>query len=64
TSVNGQTIFSGMLYAGSSMHWTEKQAVNLLLGNPSGVRVSVNGKNPVPPGSVSAVTLNLRAGKA
>jgi cytoskeletal protein RodZ len=64
TSVSGQTIFSGMLYAGSSMHWTEKQAVSMVLGNPSGVQVSVNGRNPVPAGSVNVVTLNLQAGKA
>ena len=35
------------------MHWTEKQAVNLMLGNPGGVSLTVNGKNPVPAGPPS-----------
>ncbi len=64
TTVQGKTIFSGVVYAGSSMHWTESQAVSMVLGNPSGVQVSVNGKNPVPPGQVSTITLSLSAGKA
>ena len=53
-----------MVYAGNSMNWTERHAVTMVLGNPSGVKVLVNGKNPVPQGSVSMVTLSLRAGQA
>jgi hypothetical protein len=64
TSVHGATLFSGMVYAGNSMNWTERHAVTMVLGNPSGVKVLVNGKNPVPRGSVSMVTLSLRAGQA
>jgi cytoskeletal protein RodZ len=60
----GRILFSGTVYAGSSMTWTERHAVVLILGNPTGVRVRVNGKNPVPPGSVSAVTLHLRPRRA
>jgi len=56
----GRTLFSGMVYAGSSMTWTERHAVVMVLGNPAGVRVRVNGRNPVPPGSASTVTLDLR----
>jgi cytoskeletal protein RodZ len=63
TSTSGATLFSGMVYAGNSMNWTERRAVKLILGNPAGVKVRVNGKNPVPPGSVSMVTLSLRAGQ-
>jgi cytoskeletal protein RodZ len=63
-SVHGATLFSGMVYAGNSMNWTERHAVTMVLGNPSGVKVLVNGKNPVPRGSVSMVTLSLRAGQA
>jgi len=63
TSPGGATLFSGMVYAGNSMNWTEKHRVTMILGNPSGVKVRVNGKNPVPKGSVSMVTLSLHAGR-
>jgi cytoskeletal protein RodZ len=63
TSPSGATLFSGMVYAGNSMNWTEKHRVTMILGNPSGVKIRVNGKNPVPPGSVSMVTLSLHAGR-
>ncbi len=63
TSASGATLFSGMVYAGNSMNWTEKHRVTMILGNPSGVRIRVNGKNPVPPGTVSMVTLSLHAGQ-
>ncbi len=64
TSHQGATLFSGMVYAGNSMNWTERHPVTMVLGNPSGVKVLVNGKNPIPKGSVSMVTLSLRAGQA
>lgn len=63
TTVAGQTLFSGVVYAGSSMHWIEHRAVSMVIGNPAGVKVAVNGKNPVPAGSVSAVTLSLHLPK-
>ena len=59
----GRTIFSGMVYAGMTRHWRVRHAVIMILGNPSGVTLTVNGKHPVPRGRVSAVTLSLRAGK-
>jgi cytoskeletal protein RodZ len=62
-SRTGATLFSGMVYAGNSMNWTEKHRVVLILGNPSGVKVRVNGRNPVPPGTVSMVTLSLHASR-
>jgi hypothetical protein len=42
------------------MRWVEHQRVSLVLGNPTGVAVTVNGRNPVPPGAAGAVTLSLR----
>ena len=59
----GATLFSGMVYAGNTMNWTEKHRVTMILGNPSGVKVRVNGRNPVPRGTVSMVTLTLHAGR-
>ncbi len=64
TTATGQTIFSGVVYAGSSMNWIERREVSMIIGNPAGITLRVNGKNPVPPGSVSTVTLSLKAGLA
>jgi cytoskeletal protein RodZ len=62
SSTKGATLFSGVVYAGHTRNWTERHSVTMMLGNPAGVKVRVNGKNPVPAGSVGLVTLTLRAG--
>ena len=62
TTTAGRNIFSGTVYAGSSMNWLERRPVSMVIGNPTGVKVRVNGKNPVPAGSVTTVTLRLRTG--
>jgi cytoskeletal protein RodZ len=62
TSANGATLFSGIVYRGHTRNWTEWHSVRMMLGNPAGVKVRVNGKNPVPAGSVGLVTLTLHAG--
>jgi cytoskeletal protein RodZ len=59
---SGATLFSGMVYAGNTMYWNERHPVKMVLGNPSGVKVLVNGKNAIPKGSVSMLTLSLHAG--
>jgi transcriptional regulator with XRE-family HTH domain len=41
---DGSQIYMGVVPAGSSMVWTEKQAVDVRLGNPPGVVLTVNGK--------------------
>jgi cytoskeletal protein RodZ len=64
STLAGRTLFSGVVYAGTSMNWVERHAVTMVIGNPSAVRLRVNGKNPVPPGSVNSVTLSLHAGRA
>lgn len=61
-SAKGATLFSGTVYAGNTMNWTERHSVRMKLGNPAGVKLRVNGKNPIPRGSVGAVTVNLRPG--
>ena len=63
TGAGGATLFSGMVYAGNSMNWTERRNVTMILGNPAGVKVRVNGKNPVPRRSVSMVRISLHAGR-
>jgi cytoskeletal protein RodZ len=59
TTSSGKTIFSGIVYAGTAQHWTEHRAVNMVIGNPGGISLTVNGKNPVPPGSTQVVTLSF-----
>jgi len=63
TTASGTQIYQGVVYAGSSKHWTEKQPVNLMLGNPQGVSLTVNGKNPVRAGTTQPVTLSLGPGQ-
>ena len=41
---DGSQIFMGVVPAGSSRTWTEKQAVDMRLGNPPGVVLTVDGK--------------------
>ena len=41
---DGSQIYMGVVPAGSSMTWTEKQAVSLRLGNPGGITLTVDGQ--------------------
>jgi len=41
---DGSQIFMGVVPAGTTMTWTERQAVLMTLGNPPGVVLTVNGK--------------------
>ena len=43
-SSDGSQIFMGVVPAGQSMTWTEKQAVSLRLGNPGGIKLTVDGQ--------------------
>ena len=58
---SGSQIYMGVVPAGSSMTWTEKQAVNVRLGNPGGVVLTVNGKRQNP-NSTNPVTLSFSPG--
>ena len=40
---DGSQIYLGVVPAGSSMTWTENQAMDVRLGNPPGVVLTVNG---------------------
>jgi hypothetical protein len=44
SSTDGSQIYMGTIPAGSSMTWTEKQSVNIALGNPGGIMLTVDGK--------------------
>jgi cytoskeletal protein RodZ len=45
---SGKQLFSGIISAGQSRTWWEKQQVSVQLGDPSGVRLTINGKNETP----------------
>ena len=63
TTSSGRQIFQGVINAGATKHWTEHQPVSLVLGNPGGVALTVNGKNAVPTGATQPVTLTLGPGQ-
>jgi cytoskeletal protein RodZ len=54
---DGSQIFMGVVPAGSSMTWTEKQAVSIRLGNPGGIVLTVDGQQQ-PIKTVLPVTLS------
>ncbi|MGO9778413.1 MAG: helix-turn-helix domain-containing protein [Streptosporangiaceae bacterium] len=56
------TIYSGVVPAGSTQTWKETKAVSLRLGNPAGVVLTVNGKKQSP-GTSQPVTLTLGPGQ-
>ena len=58
---DGSQIYMGTLPAGATMTWTEQQAVNIRLGNPATVVLTVNGhRQPIK--SVVPVTLSFSPG--
>ena len=49
---------------GATKTWTFRRAVDMTLGSPGGIRLTVNGKNSVPPGpATQPVTLSLAPGR-
>jgi cytoskeletal protein RodZ len=56
------TIYSGVVPAGSTQTWKETQDVSLRLGNPAGVVLTVNGKKQSP-GTSQPITLTLGPGQ-
>jgi len=64
TSASGYTVFSGMVYAGKTMTWTARRPVTMIVGNPSAVTLTVNGRHPLPRGAVTTVTLYCRISPA
>ena len=58
---DGAQIYMGVISAGSSRTWTEKKAVDVRLGNPGGIVLTVNGKLQNP-NSTTPVTLSFSPG--
>ena len=55
---SGQSLYQGTILAGSTKTWNEKHAVSLVIGNPPGIVLTVNGK-PEQLNTVQVVTLNI-----
>ena len=58
---DGTQIYMGTIPAGSSMTWTEKHAVQMSLGNPGGIVLTVDGKRQIPH-TAEPVTLDFSPG--
>jgi cytoskeletal protein RodZ len=58
TSPTGQSLYQGVVRAGKTMTWDEKHPVSMVIGNPPGVQVTVNGK-PQQMNTVNVMTLNI-----
>ncbi len=56
SSNSGKQLYNGVVQAGKSMTWSERQRVTVRIGNPSGVKLTVDGKNETPK-SVNPVTV-------
>jgi transcriptional regulator with XRE-family HTH domain len=59
TSPGGGYLFQAYVVGGTSKTWTFGHAVDMRLGNPGGIRLTIDGKNPLPPGTANPITLTL-----
>jgi cytoskeletal protein RodZ len=57
-SPSGQSLYQGTVPAGQTMTWDEKHPVSMVIGNPPGVKLTVNGKTQKM-SSVNVVTLTI-----
>jgi len=58
-STNGRTLYQGLILAGSSKTWNEKNQVSLVIGNPPGITLTVNGKTQhLSKGQVARLNIN------
>jgi cytoskeletal protein RodZ len=58
-STTGQTLYQGLVLAGSTKVWNEKDQVSLTIGNPPGITLTVNGKTQqLAKGQVARLSIN------
>ena len=62
TTASGGYLFQAYVVGGTSQTWTFGYAVDMQVGNPGGINLTVDGKNPLPPGTVDPITLSLGLG--
>jgi cytoskeletal protein RodZ len=59
TTLSGGYLTQANVVAGTSKSWTFGYPVDMQLGNPGGISLTVDGKNPLPPGTTNPITLSL-----
>jgi cytoskeletal protein RodZ len=59
TTPAGRYLAQMTVAGGTSRRWTFQHPVNMRLGNPGDVKLTVDGKNPLPPGTTDPITLSL-----
>jgi cytoskeletal protein RodZ len=57
-SPTGRSIYEGIVPAGTTRTWDEKQQVSMVIGNPPGIKLTVNGK-PQQMNTVQVVHLSI-----
>jgi cytoskeletal protein RodZ len=58
-STTGKTLFQGLVQTGSTKTWNEKDQVSLVIGNPPGITLTVNGKTQqLAKGQVARLSIN------
>jgi len=62
TTPSGRYLFQTVVAGGTSQRWAFRHAVDMQLGNPGGIRLRVDGRNPLPPGTAQPITLRLAPG--
>ncbi len=60
TTPAGGYLFQSVVVGGTSKRWVFRHAVDMRLGNPGGITLTVDGHNPLPPGTAQPITLRLR----
>ncbi len=63
TDNSGKQLYNGIVSAGQSKTWWEKEQVTVRLGDPSAVHLTVNGKNDTPK-TVTPATVNVNPATA
>jgi cytoskeletal protein RodZ len=59
TTPGGRYLSQSIVAGGTSKRWVFRHAVDMRLGNPGGIKLRVDGTNPLPPGTVEPITLRL-----
>ena len=58
-STTGRSLYQGLVLAGSTKTWNEKDQVSLTIGNPPGITLTVNGKTQhLTKGQVARLSIN------
>ncbi len=59
TTPGGTYLSQSYVVAGASKSWTYGYAVVMQVGNPGGISLTVDGENPLRPGTANPITLSL-----